>query len=51
VVFDDALIIFVSYLAIARPDIQRAVAPSAEGRHSVTSTPPHLTGTPELDVE
>jgi uncharacterized membrane-anchored protein len=45
------VLILVSYLSIARPDIQRSVEASAERRRSVSPTTDYLTGTPEVDVE
>jgi len=44
-----AVLVVVSYLAIARPDIQRSVRAYAESRRSVSPTP-HLLA-PELEVE
>ena len=51
VVFAVATFLLVSYLAIARPDIQQSVGVGAEDRRSVNPTPDYLTATPELDVE
>ena len=51
VVFAVATFLLVSYLAIARPDIQQSVGVGAEARRSVNPTPDYLTATPELDVE
>ncbi len=45
------VLVLVSYLAIARPDIQRSVEASPESRRSVSPTPDYLTGALELDVE
>ena len=50
-VFAVATFLLVSYLAIARPDIQRSVAPAAEGRRSASRTSEHLLGTPEVEIE
>jgi len=44
-----AVLVVVSYLAIARPDIQRSVRAYAESRRSVSPTPHFLA--PELEVE
>jgi uncharacterized membrane-anchored protein len=46
-VFAVAVFVLVSYLAIARPDIQRA---HVESEHLPSETPEHLVGTPELEV-
>ena len=51
VVFAVATFLLVSYLAIARPDIQRSVGLAAEDGRSVSPAPEYLTGTPELEVE
>jgi uncharacterized membrane-anchored protein len=51
VVFAAATFLLVSYLAIARPDIQRSVGPATEDGRSVSPTPDHLKGTPELKLE
>jgi uncharacterized membrane-anchored protein len=51
VVFAVATFLLVSYLAIARPDIQQSVEPASEDGRSVSTTPEHLIGTPELEVE
>jgi uncharacterized membrane-anchored protein len=51
VVFAVVTFLLVSYLAIARPDIQRSVAPATEDRRSVSATPEDLMGTPELEFE
>jgi uncharacterized membrane-anchored protein len=51
VVFALATLLLVSYLAIARPDIQRSVGPAAADTRSVSPTPAHLIGTPELETE
>jgi uncharacterized membrane-anchored protein len=45
------VLVLVSYLAIARPDIQRPVETSADGGRSASATPDYLTGALELDVE
>jgi uncharacterized membrane-anchored protein len=50
VVFAVATFVLVSYLAIARPDIQQVVRPVAEDGRSRSPTPDHLVGTSELDV-
>jgi uncharacterized membrane-anchored protein len=50
-VFAVATFLLVSYLAIARPDIQRSGGPSAADRRSMSATSEYLTGTPELEVE
>jgi uncharacterized membrane-anchored protein len=50
VVFALATFVLVSYLAIARPDIQQAVGPVAEDGPSRSPTPDHLVGTSELDA-
>jgi uncharacterized membrane-anchored protein len=49
VVFALATFLLVSYLAIARPDIQRPVGPVTEDGRSESPTPEHLVGTSELD--
>jgi uncharacterized membrane-anchored protein len=46
-----AVLALVSYLAIARPDIQQPVHTTAESGPSEHSTPDYLTGALELDVE
>jgi uncharacterized membrane-anchored protein len=51
VVFAAATFLLVSYLAIARPDIQRSLGPATDGGRSVSPTPEHLKGTPELELE
>lgn len=52
VVFAVATFLLVSYLAIARPDIQPSVGLGTEDAHSVSPTPEYLTtATPELEVE
>jgi uncharacterized membrane-anchored protein len=51
IVFAVAVFAVVLYLAIARPDIQRSVAPPAEGGRADSATPDYLTGALELDVE
>lgn len=50
IVFGVAVFIAVSYLAVARPDIQRA-AVSSEDERTVRATPGHITGELELDLE
>jgi uncharacterized membrane-anchored protein len=49
-VFAIAVVVLVSYLAIARPDIQRS-PPESEHLASQTPESQHLTGTPGLGVE
>jgi uncharacterized membrane-anchored protein len=51
VVFAVATFLLVSYLAIARPDIQRFVGPASEDRRSMGPAPEYLMGPPELDLE
>jgi uncharacterized membrane-anchored protein len=51
VVFAVATFVLVSYLAIARPDIQQSVGPATQDTHSVSPTPGHLAGTPDLEPE
>jgi uncharacterized membrane-anchored protein len=51
VVLAAATFLLVSYLAIARPDVQRSVGPATEDRRSVNPTPEYPMGTPELEVE
>ena len=51
VVFAVATFVLVSYLAIARPDIQQSVGPATDDMHSVSPTPGHLAGTPDLELE
>jgi uncharacterized membrane-anchored protein len=51
VVFGVATFLLVSYLAIARPDIQRSAGPVPEDRRPVSPTPERLVGTSELEVE
>jgi uncharacterized membrane-anchored protein len=51
VVFAVTTLGLVSYLAIARPDIQRSVRPITEDERSVSPTSEHLIGTPELETE
>jgi uncharacterized membrane-anchored protein len=51
VVFALATLVLVSYLAIARPDIQRSGDPAAEDRRSVSATSEYLTGAVEPDAE
>jgi uncharacterized membrane-anchored protein len=46
-----AVFVLVSYLAIARPDIQRSTATPAERRRAKSSTPQYLTGGLEPDFE
>ncbi len=50
IVFGVAVFIAVSYLAIARPDIQRA-AVSSEDERTARATPGYITGELELDLE
>jgi uncharacterized membrane-anchored protein len=50
VVFALVTFVLVSYLAIARPDIQQVVGPVAEDGPSRSPTPDHLVGTSELDA-
>ena len=45
-VFALAVLAFVVYLAIARPDIQRPVGPAAAGRQSASPSPEHLVAPP-----
>jgi uncharacterized membrane-anchored protein len=49
VVFALATFLLVSYLAIARPDIQRLVGPAPEDRRSESPTPERLAGMSEPD--
>jgi len=51
IVFAVAVFIAVSYLAIARPDIQRSAGVSAEGERMVGTKPDYITGELELDLE
>jgi uncharacterized membrane-anchored protein len=51
IVFGIAVFIAVSYLAIARPDIQQAAEVSAEGERAPSTTPEYITGKLELEVE
>jgi uncharacterized membrane-anchored protein len=46
-----AVFVLVSYLAIARPDIQRSTEIAADGPRADSSTPGSLTGALELNVE
>jgi uncharacterized membrane-anchored protein len=46
-----AVLALVSYLAIARPDIQQSIQTRPESGRSERSTPDYLTGALELDVE
>jgi uncharacterized membrane-anchored protein len=50
VVFAVVTFVLVSYLAIARPDIQQVVGPVAEDGPSRSPTPDHFVGTSELDA-
>ena len=50
IVFGVTVFIAVSYLAVARPDIQRAAVSSVDER-TVRATPGHITGELELDLE
>jgi hypothetical protein len=47
-VFALAVLVLVSYLAIARPDIQRS---HVEGKRSIAQTPEYAIGAPGLEVE
>jgi uncharacterized membrane-anchored protein len=49
IVFGVAVFVAVSYLAITRPDIQRAAAASAEDERRASTTPEYITG--ELELE
>ena len=51
IVFAVAVFAVVLYLAIARPDIQRSVAPPAESGRTDSATLDYPTGALELDVE
>jgi uncharacterized membrane-anchored protein len=51
IVFGVAVLVAVSYLAIARPDIQRAAAASAEDERRASTTPEYITGELELELE
>jgi uncharacterized membrane-anchored protein len=51
IVFAVAVFIAVTYLAIARPDIQPAVGAGAEERRAGSPAPEYLGGTPEFEVE
>jgi uncharacterized membrane-anchored protein len=51
VVFAVVTFLFVAYLAIARPDIQRSVVPDTEGRRSVNPAPEYRIDTPEFEAE
>ncbi|HTX11365.1 MAG TPA: hypothetical protein VME22_22280 [Solirubrobacteraceae bacterium] len=51
IVFAVAVFIAVSYLAIARPDIQRSAGVSAEGERMAGTKPDYITGELELDLE
>lgn len=51
VVFAVATFLLVSYLAIARPDIQQSVESTAEDGRSVSPTPGYVTVTPDLELE
>ncbi len=51
VVFAVAVFVLVSYLAIARPDIQPSVGASAKSGRPVSATPEYLPAAVELDVE
>jgi uncharacterized membrane-anchored protein len=51
VVFAVATFLLVSYLAIARPDIQRSVESIADDGRSVSPTSGYVTGTPDLEIE
>ncbi len=50
VLFAVATFILVSYLAIARPDIQRPIAESTEDRQALSSTPETLDGASEIEL-
>jgi uncharacterized membrane-anchored protein len=51
VVFAIVTILLVSYLAIARPDIQRLVRPGAEDRRPASPAPEYLIERPDFEVE
>jgi uncharacterized membrane-anchored protein len=51
IVFAIAVFIAVSYLAIARPDIQPAAGVSAEDERPAPATPGYISGELELDLE
>jgi uncharacterized membrane-anchored protein len=51
VVFAVAVFVLVSYLAIARPDIQASVDPSTESEGAVSTMPDYLALAVELDVD
>ena len=51
VVFAVATFVLVSYLAIARPDIQKSGGSATEDTRSLSPTPEPLAGTPELELE
>jgi uncharacterized membrane-anchored protein len=51
VLFAVATFLLVSYLAIARPDIQRSVGSTADKRRSLNPDPDHVVGTPDLELE
>ncbi|HEX4110864.1 MAG TPA: hypothetical protein VHX88_22235 [Solirubrobacteraceae bacterium] len=51
VAFALTTVVLVTYLAIARPDIQQSVGPTGEDKRSVTATPEYRMGTPELEVD
>jgi uncharacterized membrane-anchored protein len=51
IVFAVAVLIAVSYLAIARPDIQPAAGESAEGDRATGTAREYITGELELDLE
>jgi uncharacterized membrane-anchored protein len=51
VVFAVATFVLVSYLAIARPDIQQSGGPATEDTRSPSPTPEPLAGTPDLELE
>jgi uncharacterized membrane-anchored protein len=50
-VFALAVLALVTYLAIARPDIQRSVRPAAEDMPSLSPATEHLTQTPRLELD
>jgi uncharacterized membrane-anchored protein len=50
-VFALAVLALVTYLAIARPDIQRSAMPATEDMPSLTPAAEHLTQTPRLELD
>ena len=51
IVFGIAVFIAVSYLAIARPDIQQAAGVAGEGERAPSTTPEYISGELDLEVE